>query len=832
MRATHLKRWIQIAFLLVVLVQISTSESAKDRKGTKDKNVAPPNGISVGKPKVFDNRTLTLMLESLSQTLQSMQTQFVDQKSVAAALANIQGFRSTETASNFAINTLPIPGLTQEVVKNTGNVDSSGNSLPDTSKTTTTTTQSGLTPQAPSLDNAPAFSGFTPNYGESASDLFSDQVNLSYQVFNLRMILERSLSDRLQDHNARLQAVLGFNITLDPPRTANDAVAVVEITLKAQNGDLSLVALMPQEKTYNSAALSTKSNAFGGSAVLKVVQVGYSQRRRGQTFYLFRDNDTISYERMDPSNPNEVIFGWMFRPVLGRRSVSPGLRQLFAIASLPVADNCAADTAQQHTCPEQKLTAHVRTFWKKYDSATLTSFEKKDTNRAARFKYATTFGLSSPELFDLRYINEADYANVTVETTAAYQQDLGPTISRATWVPTGPKTALVSVVGNNFFSGSQVALGDKSYASVADGLILKSNQAFDLSTSLDSLASGSAAVIGRYGVAIPLRVSDDKTHTGAHLYQAEIGPSLSGVHTLILHLAGRDPHVAGQPLKYEDLPKDSVPLVTVNGNTVPLPYSIDKVSDPGPDNLMADHIVVRGAIPDSFLVGGSGTVRILWPFLGDRWISTTPFSDPGSAYQAIRTTDKSVLVISKNFAGFTKDPHNPSHTLGANSCWQIFASDKPLKLKTVVCGSGDPETQPAGENAEGVVLKSAVPDRIVLVDPYGASFPIDVPKLTSSDSSGPKPIALNQFDAVWIEIPMEDPSKASSVEADLLKLKFLPKPATKPGEKSKAIKVEVTRELTGKPGNVDITVLDKDGKSVGSARLQIVCVECKSGGGK
>jgi hypothetical protein len=769
-----------------------------------------------------------------------MQAQFVDQKSVAAALSNIQGSRSTETASNVAINTLPIPGVTQELVKNTGNVDSSGNSLPNTSTTTTTTTQSALTPQVPSLDNAPAFSGFTPNYGESAADLLSDQVNLSYQVFNLRMILERSLSDRLQDHDARLQAVLGFNITLDPPRTANDAVAVVEIALEAQiddlskdkPGDLSLVALMPQEKTYNSAALSTKSNAFGGSAVLKVMQVGYTQRRRGQTFYLYRDNDTISYERMNSSNPRQVIFGWMFRPVLGRRSVSPGLRQLFAIASLPATDSCVADTAQKHTCPEQKLSAHVRTFWKKYDSATLTSFEKRDTNRAARFRYASTFGLTSPELFEARYINEADYSNITVETTAAYQQDLGPTVSKASWVPTGPKTALVSVVGNNFFSGTQVALGDKSYASVADGLILKSNRAFDLSTTLDSLASGSAAVIGRYGIAIPLRVSDDKTQTGAHLYKVEIGPSLSGLHTLILHLAGRDSSVAGQPLKYEDLPKDSVPLVTVNGNTVPLPYSIDGVSDPGPDNVVADHIIVRGAIPDSFLAGGSGTIRISWPFLGDRWISSAPFSDPGAAYQAIRTTDKSVLVISKNLAGFTKDPHNPSKTLGANTCWQIFASEKPLKLKTGTCGSGDPETQPAGDNAESVVLKSSVPDKIVLVDPYGASFPIDVPKLASSDSSGSKPIALNQYDAVWIEIPMEDPSNASSVEADLVKLKFLPKTATKPGEKSKAIKVEVTRELTGKPGNVDITVLDKNGKSVGSARLQIACVECKSSGGK
>jgi hypothetical protein len=39
---------------------------------------APCNGISVGEPRVFDNRTLTLMLESLSATLQSQQNQSLD----------------------------------------------------------------------------------------------------------------------------------------------------------------------------------------------------------------------------------------------------------------------------------------------------------------------------------------------------------------------------------------------------------------------------------------------------------------------------------------------------------------------------------------------------------------------------------------------------------------------------------------------------------------------------------------------------------------------------------------------------------------------------------
>lgn len=257
-----------------------------------------PNGISVGRPKVFDNRTLTLMLESLSDSLRNLQ--FVDPKALAAAFNLVQGFQTTESTSSVSVTTLPIPGLKQETVTNTGNANAAGNPLPNTTQQTTTKNRDTLTPQPPTLDTTPTFSGFKPNYGENASDLLSDQVNLSYQIFNLRMLLERSLSDRLEGDEPRLQAVLGFNVTIDPPRTANDAVAVVEITLiqvadpagtgqsdpaetkpeaSADAADkpttpLSLVAVMPQEKTYNAAALSTKSHAFAGSAVAKIIQVG------------------------------------------------------------------------------------------------------------------------------------------------------------------------------------------------------------------------------------------------------------------------------------------------------------------------------------------------------------------------------------------------------------------------------------------------------------------------------------------------------------------------------------------------------------------------------
>ena len=171
---------------------------------------------------------------------------------------------------------------------------------------------------------------------------------------------------------------------------------------------------MPQEKTYNSAAVSTKSNAFGGAAVVKMVQVSYSQRKRNQVFYLYRDTDTLSYQRMIAGEPNKIVFGWMFRPVLGRRSVSPGLRQLFAIVSLPAKDG---DT-------NHFLNANIRTYWKKYDRKTMTSFERRDTNRATEVGFGLSLGLSEPQILSDRYENTASYASIQVKPTGVYEENL------------------------------------------------------------------------------------------------------------------------------------------------------------------------------------------------------------------------------------------------------------------------------------------------------------------------------------------------------------------------------------------------------------------------
>lgn len=810
---------------LVVCVAAATSASTPTLTSTittssTTSSKQTPNGISVGRPKVFDNRTLTIMLESLGQTLQGMQS-FVNQTTLAAALGNIQGSRTTENLTSMSLEALPIPSLKTESTVKTGNVKADGTALPDTTDVKTTADRAAFTPTPPTLADAPAFSGFTPSFGASAGDLLNDQVNLTYQIFNLRMILERSLSDRLIEKEPRLQAVLGFNVTLDPPRTAVDAVAVVEITLRAKSGGpVSLVAMMPQEKTYNAATLSTKSRAFGGSAVVKAIEVGASTRRRSQIFYLYRDNDTIAYERMNPEKPNELVIGWMFRPVLGRRSVAPGFRQLLAVASLPTKDLCTADS-----CAGDNLDADVRTYWKKYDADTLTSFENHDANRRTRFKYATTFGLTRPQIFGARYLNTNDYKDVVVKPTSEFDGNLGPIVDRVSWTPVGPKGALVSVVGKNFFTGTQLILGDKKYTA-ADGVVLKSNNAFELTTTLDALSSGPAVISGRYGAAVPVSIaSEDLAFCGIVIDSAVLGPAVAGTRTVEITIKKRPQNA----LALNDLPRNpadntraATPLVSVNGNTMPLPYDIAQADD---------GVVIRGTIPDTFVASGSRLFKVSWPFLSDRWSAVTLQTDLNRNFSLTRLGDKTFLLQSTEDAGF--EMNKTLNDLPQGSCWHVIVGGKPIALKTLRCG-GDAQTTRVGSHAVLLDLKEPPPEKLILIEPgkAGAVYQIEVPKTAAaaaaaaaaSSAAAAKALTVAQFDSVFVDLTVADATKVAGVEANQLALKFKSKE-----NDDKKIRVHLTRELTAKPGNVDIIVLDASGKT-STARLVITpCAECKTG---
>src|SRR6266705_6136070 len=143
------------------------------------------NGINVSEAKVYDDRTLMIMLDQLNEQLRNIN--FIDRTKLAAQLGLTQGSQSKDVSRSFDLATLPIPSL-----KTKSTPDSSGNlavSEQNEERAAFTAARPGL----PELQAAPTYA---PVFGENATDLLSDQVNLTYQIYNLRMILERSLSDR------------------------------------------------------------------------------------------------------------------------------------------------------------------------------------------------------------------------------------------------------------------------------------------------------------------------------------------------------------------------------------------------------------------------------------------------------------------------------------------------------------------------------------------------------------------------------------------------------------------------------------------------------------
>jgi hypothetical protein len=570
------------------------------------------NGVHVGDIKVYDNRSLSLMLEQLSQQLQSVRV--VDQQRLVQALGLTQGSQVRETVRALQVGTLPLPSVQTTEALQEG-------ALQVTDRTSDRAAVPAAAPALPTPLSAPA-SGV--NFGQNAQDLLAEQIDLTYRIFNLQMLLERSLTDRLWKGQPRLQAVVGLEISIDPPRDARDHSAVVELTLTTPSSRPTLVALMPEAKRYNASALSTKSNAFGGAAVAQILTIGYSEQRRGQVFYLFQDVDTIALERLSTPGDGDtdaLSFGWSFRPVLGRRSVAPGVRQLFAVLSFPVPD--------LGSTPPQQVAVRARTYWRKYDQSSLT------TRSAARLD-SGTFNLPS----------------VKVENSTAYEEALSASVERVEWSATDDRNALVVVRGKNFFPGTKVFIGPRSYDGPATGLTLKSDKTLELKMTLQELAFGEGMVSGRYGPAVPLTGAGD-TRAGA----VGTGLLLNGVEFYLI--PGRDRadvvvalgEQSGRPLS--GLPGRAV--LSVGETVFPSPYWSQRGScrldtpDGPPDCLQ-----LRYAVP-SQLLARDVMLQVRVPFAGPAWTVTAPVSKDRDVYEARAIGGSPDVLVAISGRGFGQD---------------------------------------------------------------------------------------------------------------------------------------------------------------------------------
>jgi len=431
------------------------------------------NGLVVGQTKLFDERSLRSMLETAEESLRRVSA--VDPAKLAQATGALQGERVRETALGVSAKTLP------------GVILGSDNDPPPSP----TVAPSGTT--APGLTSAIPFQ---PTFGISSQDLLAEQMSLNYQIINLRMLLERSISDRLYIEkeadgstffpDTRAQAIVGFQISIDPRPEYRNAVAEVDISLtsdchRAQSA--SLVSLLPRDKTYNVATVSKDAKSFGLGAVVQFIDLGVSASGKRETLYLVRDTDTVALERRGfrpagAAQPVEqaktLTFGWQFRPVLGRKAVEPGTRQVYAMLALPT-DNRFATPYEAYV--------EVRTRWRRYDSKTNTVGEPIKGSE------------SYHRLSDLE-----------VRSGGFHEHILGPRVDSVTWDAIGNGLVMVKVRGSNFLTGTTVVVGDTVLDRPETGLFRQGENYMMFKVPSEKLAQPSPPVIiSRYGPAIELR---------------------------------------------------------------------------------------------------------------------------------------------------------------------------------------------------------------------------------------------------------------------------------------------------------------------------------------
>jgi hypothetical protein len=274
------------------------------------------------------------------------------------------------------------------------------------------------------IPTAPASTAFAAptNTGVSASDMLAEQMQLSSQLTIFQMLLQGASSDQLLVENGRAVAMRGqttvaFPITLRPPKAYKHAVAEVRILMiprrvgNTENAKYSIVNLLPSEKTYNVAKITSKQNAFGASVVVEPLNVGVAGGKSRDRLYIAKDTDTVALqypnEKIDsilspwpswllpwlnnkfmgkngsldgdnctPLLPHQLIdettndlktdeydfgsavmFGWQFRPVLGADYVASNMRTVFAQLALPT------DT---HDETDPDLEVYVQTRWRHY----------------------------------------------------------------------------------------------------------------------------------------------------------------------------------------------------------------------------------------------------------------------------------------------------------------------------------------------------------------------------------------------------------------------------------------------------------------------------------
>ncbi|MBX3290404.1 MAG: hypothetical protein KF855_13785 [Acidobacteria bacterium] len=504
------------------------------------------NGISITEIKPYDERTLYAQLQAYEESL--AQTRYPDISPLYQNVNRLQGSEVRSSSMSVTGSTLPLPSImttTGNTANNslTGSVTSgstetttvgadgtmtstSGTTASTTGGTTSGTTNSYnqvVTQQAvsPNIPSATlSATGFpTPlTYDLSPQDTLDKYTALTYQILNLRSLLNQSYSDKLiavRDQGStdyrfesRVQAFLGFTVNIEPQ--FSDHVAEVEITIRNPQGPLpsgtpetpatpgptesrlSVISLFPEEKTYNVAKITDDKRSFGAGATISIVNIGGAYSSSKNKLYLVRDTDVVAFQRDAPtrqsangkfeSDPTAISFVWQFKPVLGQKTVAPGLRKVFALVALPKSAVTELDANWSGAFS-------IRTRWRAQSGSGIV---KDNTGMFERAKSLVTRKHAAHWKTNCE-------GEVVIPAIKNVENALQPEIWSARWHDNGNGVVTILAEGINFSNGTQVMLGNSVLDRPSNGLSIHSEKRLVITGQASAIAKAPPFVINRYG---------------------------------------------------------------------------------------------------------------------------------------------------------------------------------------------------------------------------------------------------------------------------------------------------------------------------------------------
>jgi hypothetical protein len=305
---------------------------------------------------------------------------------------------------------------------------------------------------------------------------------------------------------------------------------------------------------------------------------------------------------------------------------------MFAVVALPDTDpsNPSSDPAKE----PPMLKVDAKTQWVHFDQVTGT----------VNAKYPGFWHWSAKPLPEAKTVALSGLPTLATRTV---EEGLGASVTNVRTFQTTNSNTTLEISGTNFYPGTTVRIGDKTFSGPKDGLFVQSSQTMVLTANADLLTGALSAVVnGRYGPPSPLYQTKQP---GIVISQSEISPKGPNYSSLKLMVDAFD----SSGLSMADIKNYPDPILTLNGTRIGYRASFQDTSQGGHKYVMA-----RVDIPNSLLQPEDNRAGILFPLLGESWSAEDLIYDSDAVQVTKMSTGKTTtLLISRPGQEFSGNWH-------------------------------------------------------------------------------------------------------------------------------------------------------------------------------